>query len=400
MDTLFPLSTTTGQAVDRATKENMLHEDWGLIMDVCDTVNREAQGPQHAIKACRKRLKSQIATQQLLTLSVMEACVKNCGPRFHHALGTKDMMNDLASIAERKTQAPEEVRDRVLGLLQDWHDSLKGQPGCEMIADTYRLLRVNNVIFPQRSETAAEQRDSTVAPSLAGVAQQPTPAAAAANAAAPIAVGATAVPVAPRQQNPPRQQMNAEGRYIPDEQQFTKLRRELGIVKGNISFMNEMTAAALDSGKDRAELDFLGDLANTTKEMQTRILDLLNSVDTGNMTDELLKINDDINAAFEKYSAITTSAQTENQPSALPAGTEASGGNAAADTPAAPPRSLSEENLLFDIDDKTTEGATEGLQDLTLGSGTAAGQAPTTGAEPSTQDDFDDFEKFLNEKSG
>jgi signal transducing adaptor molecule len=56
--------------VAKATDENLTSEDWGAIMEVCDRVASDANGPKEAVQALIKRLAHRNANVQLYTLEV------------------------------------------------------------------------------------------------------------------------------------------------------------------------------------------------------------------------------------------------------------------------------------------------------------------------------------------
>jgi len=57
-------------AADKATDENLTSEDWGKIMEVCDRVERDANGSKEAVQSMIKRLAHRNANVQLYTLEV------------------------------------------------------------------------------------------------------------------------------------------------------------------------------------------------------------------------------------------------------------------------------------------------------------------------------------------
>ena len=61
------------ESVDKATDENLTSEDWGAIMEVCDRVERDANGSKEAVQSLIKRLAHRNANVQLYTLEVCRA---------------------------------------------------------------------------------------------------------------------------------------------------------------------------------------------------------------------------------------------------------------------------------------------------------------------------------------
>ncbi len=54
----------------KATDENLTSEDWGAIMEVCDKVTSDPNGPKDAAQSLIRRLAHRNANVQLYTLEV------------------------------------------------------------------------------------------------------------------------------------------------------------------------------------------------------------------------------------------------------------------------------------------------------------------------------------------
>ena len=54
----------------KATDENLTSEDWGAIIEVCDKVSGDPNGPNQAVQSLIKRLAHRNANVQLYTLEV------------------------------------------------------------------------------------------------------------------------------------------------------------------------------------------------------------------------------------------------------------------------------------------------------------------------------------------
>lgn len=63
----FPVLTPI---LAKATDENLTSEDWGAIIEVCDKVTSDSNGPNQAVQAMIKRLAHRNANVQLYTLEV------------------------------------------------------------------------------------------------------------------------------------------------------------------------------------------------------------------------------------------------------------------------------------------------------------------------------------------
>lgn len=61
-------------------------------------INRQPDGPNHAAKALKRRLKSDNPKILQLTLTLCEAAVKNCSRPLHQALGQREFLAEVATL--------------------------------------------------------------------------------------------------------------------------------------------------------------------------------------------------------------------------------------------------------------------------------------------------------------
>jgi signal transducing adaptor molecule len=60
----------TNSSIVKATDENLTSEDWGAIIEVCDKVSNDSNGPKEAVQSIIRRLAHRNANVQLYTLEV------------------------------------------------------------------------------------------------------------------------------------------------------------------------------------------------------------------------------------------------------------------------------------------------------------------------------------------
>jgi len=82
---------------------------------------------------------------------------------------------------------------------------------------------------------------------------------------------------------------------------MSKLKNELSVVTGNIKVMGDMLTELDPSNVDPSDLELLQELNRTNRQMQQRLVDLLDKIGNEEVTNELLRINDDINNVFLRY---------------------------------------------------------------------------------------------------
>uniref|UniRef100_A0A8C4Z3T6 VHS domain-containing protein n=1 Tax=Gadus morhua TaxID=8049 RepID=A0A8C4Z3T6_GADMO len=145
-----PFSTPVGQRIERATSAVLRAEDWGLNMEICDIINETDDGPRDAVKAIKKRVVANNNFQEvMLTLTVLEACVKNCGRRFHALIAAQDFIEGvLVRAILPKYNPPTALTDRVLSLIQSWADAFRSSPSLSGVVLVYEDLRRRGLEFP------------------------------------------------------------------------------------------------------------------------------------------------------------------------------------------------------------------------------------------------------------
>uniref|UniRef100_A0A8C6NYN4 Target of myb1 like 2 membrane trafficking protein n=1 Tax=Nothobranchius furzeri TaxID=105023 RepID=A0A8C6NYN4_NOTFU len=232
---------------ERATDGGLQSEDWSLNMEICDIINETDEGPKDAMRALKKRLCSNRNYREvMLALTVLEACVKNCGHRFHVQVASKDFIDGvLVKIISPKTNPPAIVQDKVLSLIQ-------GTPEVDPA-----MLKYLAPVSP----AAGMPKTGPAAPASTNV---PNP--------------ITATP-----------------------EQIARLRSELDIVRGNIKVMSEMLTEMVPGQEDVSDLELLQELNRTCRAMQQRVVELISRVSNEEVTEELLHANDDLNNVFLRY---------------------------------------------------------------------------------------------------
>ncbi|XP_061765044.1 TOM1-like protein 2 isoform X2 [Nerophis ophidion] len=115
-----PYTTPVGHCIERATDGSLPAEDWTLNMEICDLINETEDGPKDAIRAVKKRLNGNRNYREvMLTLTVLETGVKNCGHRFHALVTSRDFVDGvLVKIISPKNNPPTIVQDKVLALIR------------------------------------------------------------------------------------------------------------------------------------------------------------------------------------------------------------------------------------------------------------------------------------------
>uniref|UniRef100_A0A4W3GEE6 Golgi associated, gamma adaptin ear containing, ARF binding protein 3a n=1 Tax=Callorhinchus milii TaxID=7868 RepID=A0A4W3GEE6_CALMI len=92
----------TGQSLAITRGPANRQEDWEYIIGFCDQVNKELEGPQIAVRLLAHKIQSPQEWEAVQALTVLEACMKNCGRRFHNEVGKFRFLNELIKVVSPK----------------------------------------------------------------------------------------------------------------------------------------------------------------------------------------------------------------------------------------------------------------------------------------------------------
>lgn len=133
--------------LNKATNPCNRQEDWEYIISFCDQINKELEGPQIAVRLLAHKIQSPQEWEALQALTVLEACMKNCGRRFHSEVGKFRFLNELIKVVSPKylgERVSEKVKGKVVGLLYSWTLAL---PEENKIKDAYQMLKRQGIVL-------------------------------------------------------------------------------------------------------------------------------------------------------------------------------------------------------------------------------------------------------------
>ncbi|XP_044151925.1 ADP-ribosylation factor-binding protein GGA3 [Bufo gargarizans] len=133
--------------LNKATNPCNRQEDWEYIISFCDQINKELEGPQISVRLLAHKIQSPQEWEALQALTVLEACMKNCGRRFHSEVGKFRFLNELIKVVSPKylgDRVSEKVKSKVVGLLYSWTVAL---PEESKIKDAYQMLKRQGIVL-------------------------------------------------------------------------------------------------------------------------------------------------------------------------------------------------------------------------------------------------------------
>ncbi|GAA6101055.1 TOM1-like protein 2 isoform X1 [Tachysurus ichikawai] len=289
-----PFGTPVGQCIEKATDGSLQSEDWTINMEICDIINDTEDGPKDAIRAVKKRLNGNKNYREvMLTLTVLETCVKNCGYRFHALVTTRDFIDGiLVKVISPKNNPPAIVQDKVLALIQAWADAFRSSPDLTGVVHVYEEMKRKGIEFPRSDLESLSPIHTPQQCASEGDLKPSAP-------AQPKSVQPISAP--PVHGSPQVPNLHVSGDINPTPEQISRLRSELEIVRGNTKVMSEMLTEMVPGQEDPSDHELLQELNRTCRSMQQRIVELISRVSNEEVTEELLHVNDDLNNIFLRY---------------------------------------------------------------------------------------------------
>ncbi|KAI0554050.1 hypothetical protein F4679DRAFT_394564 [Xylaria curta] len=131
------------EGIVKATDENLTSEDWGAIIDLCDKVSSDPNGPNQAVQGLIKRLAHRNANVQLYTLELANALSQNCGKPMHRELASRSFTDALLKLAnDRNTH--QQVKAKILERMKEWSDMFSKDADLGIMYDAYYRLKQSN----------------------------------------------------------------------------------------------------------------------------------------------------------------------------------------------------------------------------------------------------------------
>ncbi|XP_059509763.1 ADP-ribosylation factor-binding protein GGA3 isoform X2 [Stegostoma tigrinum] len=296
------LSLTPASAVlailNKATNPANRQEDWEYIIGFCDQVNKELEGPQIAVRLLAHKIQSPQEWEAVQTLTVLEACMKNCGRRFHNEVGKFRFLNELIKVVSPKylgDRVSEKVKTKVIELLYSWTVAL---PEEIKIQDAYQMLKKQGVL----------QHDPQIPVDKTLI---PSPPTRPKNAVFEDNEKSKLLARLLKSKNPvDLQEANKLIKNMVKEdearmQKITKRLNTLEEVNNNVRLLNEMLAHYSKDESSEGDKELMTELYERCEKMRRTLFKLASETeDNDNSLGEILQASDDLSRAINSYKKV------------------------------------------------------------------------------------------------
>ncbi|KXJ04211.1 Signal transducing adapter molecule 1 [Exaiptasia diaphana] len=162
---LFSNSTPFDADIEKATSELNTSENWQVIMDICDRIPRETNGSKDALRAIMRRVGNRNPHIGMQALTLLSACVSNCGKVFHLEICSREFVNDAKYIIQTKSLTHPKVQERLKELIVEMEDMFKDDPQLSLVSTTKSQLKAEGIEFPALSKLSSPSKSSSTSSS-------------------------------------------------------------------------------------------------------------------------------------------------------------------------------------------------------------------------------------------
>ncbi|KAI8048481.1 hypothetical protein BDF21DRAFT_433495 [Thamnidium elegans] len=154
MGTFWWGQSALDELIEKATSELLPagQVDLALHLEISDQIRSKKVNPKDAMKSLKQRLGHKNPNVILATLSLVDTCMKNSGSSFVKEVATRDFMEEITHLIKVPTGCNQDVKQKVLYLIQVWGIASKGNSSLSYISGTYSLLRAEGYTFPPITE--------------------------------------------------------------------------------------------------------------------------------------------------------------------------------------------------------------------------------------------------------
>ncbi|XP_015188148.1 PREDICTED: ADP-ribosylation factor-binding protein GGA3 [Polistes dominula] len=311
------VTTSLEALIQRATNPQNQKSDIAAIEAFCVMVTKETEGVQIGSKLLATHIQSSNESEALQALTVLDTCMRRCGPNFHAEVGKFRFLNEMIRLVSPKylgNTTPVAVRRKVLQLLYLW---TKEYPRESKIKEAYEMLRKQGVVEEDSVPIISDIDETFKTPK-------------AKNAIFEDEEKSKLLQKLLQSKNPG--DLQAANRLIKtmvkeDERRVQLNSRrimELESVHNNVKLLSEMLDSYNQNETSPEDLELMKELHQACERLKPTVLRLANETqDSEEMLGDVLAANDALGQVFDKYTAVIilgqkfTKTNINNDPSLL-----------------------------------------------------------------------------------
>ncbi|KAL5280799.1 STAM2 family protein [Megaselia abdita] len=157
---IFGGQSSSLEDVEKATNEKNTSEDWTLIIEVCDKITQSPRNTKDYVKAILKRMGHNDPHVVIQALTLLDACINNCGKTFHLEVASRDFETEYRKLLSKVEPT---VATKMKLKLKRWSENeFKADPQLNLIPTFYQKLKAEGHDFTDYSQKTAKTAVSAV----------------------------------------------------------------------------------------------------------------------------------------------------------------------------------------------------------------------------------------------
>ncbi|XP_076762538.1 ADP-ribosylation factor-binding protein Gga [Xylocopa sonorina] len=292
------VTTSLEALIQRVTNPQNQRPDVAATEAFCVMLTKEPEGIQIGTKLLALRIQSSNENEALQALTLLDTCMRRCGPSFHAEIGKFRFLNEMIRLVSPKYlggKTPAMVRQKVLQLLYAW---TKEYPKELKIKEAYEMLKKQGVIEDDSISINNTQDEGIKASKTKSTIFDDEE-------------KSKLLEKLLQSKNP--DDLQAANRLIKtmvreDEKRVQLNSRrimELESVHNNAKLLSEMLDSYNCNETTKEDLELMKELYHACERLKPIVLRLANEIqDNEEMLSDVLAANDELKQVFEKYTAI------------------------------------------------------------------------------------------------
>ncbi|ANB11165.1 ESCRT-0 subunit protein VPS27 [Sugiyamaella lignohabitans] len=163
----FSSVVSIDERIEKATSESLPsgEQDLALNLEICDLIRSKTVPPKDAMRSLKKRLNHKNPNVQLLTLHLIDICIKNGGSHFLTEIASREFMDSFVSVLQPSSGlVNRDVKELMLEYLQNWANAFEGQIQLVYVNKVYEKLKKDGFHFPSGAKISSSFIDSSAPP--------------------------------------------------------------------------------------------------------------------------------------------------------------------------------------------------------------------------------------------